>query len=317
MTCGLQVHFNPERINVEANPQTLQPNFGPVTVNGTTDYDQLINKPQINGDELHGGNNILAIPDKTSELINDSGFVNASEASAAAPVQSVNGQHGAVQIAVPTALSDLENDSGFITHDEIFTDLGTINSALYEDDVYAYLNTLTDSGWYKFVWGNGDDFTYFVQAQSVEFDGNTFVNQHFWGAEEGASTEYIRGLRIEDGEVVNERTVSYLTIDVANTAFSRVGHSHVRYETKSQSVWDFCDSVAIQNNNPLVIYFDLSTNKTYLIETYMGGHQPVYKMQKVTEMNDTSYFCQRSSYYYSGREHWGSWYKFTGTIFTP
>lgn len=197
------------------------------------------------------------------------------------------------------------------------TDLGTIDSSLYDDDMYVYLTTLTESGWYKFCWGNGDDFTYFVQVQSIDYDGYTYVNQHMWGAEEGASTEYVRGLRIENGEVVNERTVSYLTLDVANTAFSRVGHSHVRYVAQSQSVWEFCNSVAIQNNNPLVIYFDVSTSKTYLIETYMGSHQPVYKMQKVTEMNDISYFCQRSSYYYSGEEHWGSWYKFSGEVYTP
>lgn len=45
---------------------------------------------------------IPAIPTKTSQLTNDSGFVNASGAAAAAPVQSVNGQTGAVTITVPT-----------------------------------------------------------------------------------------------------------------------------------------------------------------------------------------------------------------------
>ena len=40
----------------------------------------------------------LAIPDSTSDLVNDSGFVNAAGAAAAAPVQSVNGQTGAVTI---------------------------------------------------------------------------------------------------------------------------------------------------------------------------------------------------------------------------
>lgn len=39
------------------------------------------------------------IPAKTSDLTNDSGFVNASGAAAAAPVQSVNGQTGAVTVA--------------------------------------------------------------------------------------------------------------------------------------------------------------------------------------------------------------------------
>lgn len=45
---------------------------------------------------------IPAIPRNTSDLTNDSGFVNASGAAAAAPVQSVNGQTGAVTISVPT-----------------------------------------------------------------------------------------------------------------------------------------------------------------------------------------------------------------------
>lgn len=39
------------------------------------------------------------IPQKTSDLTNDSGFVNASGAAAAAPVQSVNGQTGAVTVS--------------------------------------------------------------------------------------------------------------------------------------------------------------------------------------------------------------------------
>lgn len=54
------------------------------------------------------------IPTKTSDLTNDSGFVNAAGAAAAAPVQSVNGQTGAVTVPVPTKVSDLTNDSGFV-----------------------------------------------------------------------------------------------------------------------------------------------------------------------------------------------------------
>jgi len=42
--------------------------------------------------------NTYTIPTKTSDLTNDSGFVNASGAASAAPVQSVNGQTGAVTV---------------------------------------------------------------------------------------------------------------------------------------------------------------------------------------------------------------------------
>lgn len=104
---------------------------------GTTDYDQLSNRPSINGHTLTGNQTAAqlglatpsdipavpvqsvngqtgavvlsasdvgalpsgtAIPSKTSDLTNDSGFVNAFGAAAAAPVQSVNNKTGAVTL---------------------------------------------------------------------------------------------------------------------------------------------------------------------------------------------------------------------------
>ena len=50
---------------------------------------------------------IPTVPTKTSDLNNDSGFVNAAGAAAAAPVQSVNGQTGAVSLAIPSSASDV------------------------------------------------------------------------------------------------------------------------------------------------------------------------------------------------------------------
>lgn len=60
----------------------------------------------VNGQD---GNVTIAVPTKTSELTNDSGFITS------APVTSVNGQTGAVTVNVPTKTSDLTNDSGYIT----------------------------------------------------------------------------------------------------------------------------------------------------------------------------------------------------------
>lgn len=67
------------------------------------------------------------IPSKTSDLTNDSGFVNTTEAANAAPVQSVNGQTGTVILGasdvgalqdttvIPSKISDLTNDAGYLT----------------------------------------------------------------------------------------------------------------------------------------------------------------------------------------------------------
>lgn len=64
------------------------------------------------------------VPTKTSDLTNDSGFITS------APVTSVNGQTGAVTISVPTKTSDLTNDSGFLTSapvESVNGQTGTVN----------------------------------------------------------------------------------------------------------------------------------------------------------------------------------------------
>lgn len=257
------------------------------------------------------------IPQKTSELENDSGFITADDIP-----------------AVPTKTSDLQNDSGFITSEDIppvpvqsvngqtgavnltnlVQDLGAIDGDAYDWDVETFLNTLQESGSYTFLW---DEFKYWVNIEVLEVNGTTTVQQIFWGTEEGPSATAYKNIMIEDGEIVEQQTITYLTFQEANSAFARNNHVHYRMDAKATSVWDYCNTVALQNANPIVIYFDLSTNKTYLIETYVGLSQPIYKMQKVTEMNDISYFCQRSSYYYGGAEHWGNWFRFSGEVYTP
>lgn len=74
------------------------------------------------------------IPVKTSDLNNDSGYVDATQAANAAPVQSVNGQTGAVSLgandvgalpdttSIPTKTSDLQNDGSDGTSTYVETD---------------------------------------------------------------------------------------------------------------------------------------------------------------------------------------------------
>lgn len=199
----------------------------PVLVN---DYDELIDKPSINGVELSGdkttedlgidagvkswngqtgdvvytppappvtsvngetGDVVLdaeavgalpddtVIPSKTSQLNNDSGFVNAAGAAAAAPVQSVNGQTGVVTVeevpdggatgqvltkksdadgdtewktpaAVPTKVSQLQNDSAFVNAAEaaaaapVQSVNGQTGAVTIDDEIFvAIYNTTT------------------------------------------------------------------------------------------------------------------------------------------------------------------------------
>lgn len=80
-------------------------------------------KPSYTASEVGALPDSTVIPSKTSDLTNDSGFIT----QASIPVQSVNGQTGAVVLdaddvgalpdttTIPTKTSDLQNDSGYIT----------------------------------------------------------------------------------------------------------------------------------------------------------------------------------------------------------
>ena len=68
------------------------------------------------------------IPDSTSDLINDSGFVNAAGAAAAAPVQSVNGQTGAV-IVSGGAVDSVNGQTGTVVLSKSDVGLGNVDNA--------------------------------------------------------------------------------------------------------------------------------------------------------------------------------------------
>lgn len=73
----------------------------------SNNYNDLVNKPKINGVTLTGEKSLsdlgIDIPTKTSELTNDSGFITNSD--------------------VPTKTSELTNDSDFITETDVDTKL--------------------------------------------------------------------------------------------------------------------------------------------------------------------------------------------------
>lgn len=121
---------------------------------GTNDYDDLINKPQINGVTLSGDKSLadlgIIIPTKTSDLTNDSDFVVSSDLATVAttgnyndltdkptiPADQVNSDWNAVsgvaeilnKPVIPTRTSQLTNDSGYATTGDIPTKLSDLQN---------------------------------------------------------------------------------------------------------------------------------------------------------------------------------------------
>lgn len=105
---------------------------------GTFNYNELENKPSVNGSELVGNVNI-PIPTKTSDLTNDSGFI--TDADVPTKTSELTNDSGFITDAdIPTKTSELRNDSGFITSGDIPT-IPTATSQLNNDS--GFLTMLT------------------------------------------------------------------------------------------------------------------------------------------------------------------------------
>lgn len=300
-------------IEMRANQEDgLQLRAGDTINLGSSDYNDLTNKPSIDGTELVGdvsledigAASLDDIPTKVSDLENDAGYITENDIP-----------------PIPDKTSDLVNDSGFITANDIpplITDLGYIDPEEYEEDVNLFMNTLKKSGFYKFTFG-GDDLTYFVAVQAFDSLGGTFVNQHYWGDEEGPTAEYFRALFIEDDEVVDEQTTSYLTMEGAIGAFASKSHVHYRTASASLSVWDYCNGsqITLTTDSP-ILYTDMRTPRhAWFIETTSTVTLPNRRFIKLTDLHDASVTYQRSGAYSNGVITWGDWYKFSGTVYTP
>lgn len=114
--------INAAQAAAAAPVQSVNGQTGDVVVTGTGAVDSVngqIGNVVLTASDVGALPNSTTIPTKTSDLTNDSGFVNASGAAAAAPVQSVNGQTGAVVLdaADVDALEDTALDTEVLTSD--------------------------------------------------------------------------------------------------------------------------------------------------------------------------------------------------------
>ena len=142
---------------------------------GTNDYEDLINKPSVNGVVLDGNKTTedlgIIIPDKVSDLTNDLNYVEASDLQTVAftgsyndltdtpsiPAAQVNSDWNAVsgvaeilnKPTIPTKTSDLVNDSGYA----LITDVPTKTSDLVNDSGYLTSSDVAEVA----ITGNYDD----------------------------------------------------------------------------------------------------------------------------------------------------------------
>ena len=142
------------------------------------------------------------VPSKVSQLENDSKYITASDA----PVQSVNGETGAVQLdatdvgalpdttTIPTKTSELDNDSGFITNAALADKQDKITGAattITSSNLTANCALISDA--------NGKVTASYVTATELaRLDGVTSNVQTQLDSKQGIDDE-IQGLRLRGG----------------------------------------------------------------------------------------------------------------------
>lgn len=266
-------------IDMELSQDEVELETGDTINIGTSDYEELTNKPSIEGTELTG-----------DVSLDDIGAAAAED--------------------IPTGVSELNNDAGYITSNDIpplVTDLGNIDPSEYEDDREVFLNTLLQDGAYRFVFEDGDDYEYYVVVESMLDNG--YVYQKYWSSEEGSNILYYCSLIVEDGEVVERSEENYMTLTEASNMFSIKTHAHFDGKNAAMSVLDWCDSNALtfDNTKPFIFYTDTFNNKNWLIERYTTVRQPNYRFIKVYDMSDASHFYIRSGSLSGNTTTWGPW----------
>lgn len=168
---------------------------------GTGNYNQLENKPQINGVELVGNKTTeelgIKIPTKVSELENDSNYATEEYVNSHGgkidkiTVNNIEQQivNKTVNISVPTKTSDLTNDSDFATT----TDLNGKQDSLNEDQLAA-----VNSGITKSILDNINNKVNNIPTKTSDLTNDSkFVNEQF--VNDAVKKETDRAVEAENG----------------------------------------------------------------------------------------------------------------------
>ena len=257
------------------------------TINlGSSDYNDLTNKPSIEGVELVGDVSLddlgaacaEDIPTDVSELINDAGYITAND--------------------IPPKVIDIVENVDYDPSD-------------YDDDIDLICASLCQNdGCYRVVF---DDFVYYVFTQKIKLEDETLLRQTRWGTEEGALIDSIFSVNIEEGEVTDISSSSYMTYEQAFYAFATINHQHWASESGADTVWDYCDTndSKFSTNNSCIIYKDTTNNKAYIIDVGYLTISPYGKYQRVQPFDDASHFYQRIATRVGNTYIWGNWEEYS------
>ena len=242
------------------------------------------------GDHVHPHDStkadVSAIPTKTSDLTNDSGFITS------APVTSVNGQTGAVMISVPTKTSDLTNDSGFLTSAPVASVNGQTGTvSLDASDVGALPDSTTIPSKTSQL-TNDSGFLTSAPVTSV----NTKTGAVSLTASDVGALPDSTTIPTKTSELTNDS--GFVTVNMFGIPTTIPSNSDLNnYETPGHYCANTASAASSMSNCPVGVNFSL-----FVIYRTNG-----LLTQIILPANGAIFMRYKSS------TTWNSWYKFTGT----
>lgn len=263
----------------------------------TNDYEELDNKPKINGVELDGNKTTedLGIEAGVSSWNGETGDVTFSEQDPTVPAwakQPTKPTYTAEEVgALPigTTLGDLDNDVGYITG--IVTDLGHFDMEEYDWDFWTYLEDKTESGFYK-VNDEQDGFDYFFRIERT----NNQVYQEWWYEEESALYRYIRYGWLNGDEWEWSDTTSWVTDEQLYANFYGKWQTYTKTEVDNKFNGYYTDvevDEILENN-----YYTMDTIDE-MLEDFAPSNMVEVTWAQLRSLRDSSQLTK------------GAWYRIT------
>ena len=219
----------------------------------------------------------------------------------------------------PTLTTHLTNKQyvdSKINQAKIPTDLGYIDLDDYDDDVFAFMDTIIDEGRYKFV-DSYDEFEWYVEVYRTD----NYVGQTYWGSEEGFTNKcYRHGFYNEDDDTVEwQDWTTYLTFSQASSTFAV--KSHVHYTTKSvDDIRTWLDEMKNFGSTAYEVTQQTDKHKfivqVNLTSYTLDGENHYIRYQEYYDIEEPNKIYKRtgkaSSNYSTATITWGDWYVFEG-----
>ena len=198
------------------------------------------------------------------------------------------------------------------------TDLGNIDLSEYNEDVFQFMDTLTNDGKYRFT-DSGDGFTWCVEVYTA---GDYTLGQTYWNTEEGYLQQYHRNGYYDENEDIYSwyDWTSFLNYETANSLFKRKGEA----DYTSTSVPDLrtwldemgsfgtreYEVIQTSNSHKFMVNIRYSNYKVGTTWNYVR-YQEYYDIEEPNKIYRRS--GKQTSNTASSPVNWGDWYVFEGT----